>query len=862
MDRLLGGTRHHYGCIWPAALGRFKNRLLLLFFSGIRLEEPQAAALKALPEDAVVAFAAKSNCLFSFLFAYTRYRRLGLPYPRIGLGCRSWLWPPWPHLLRVVLANLDGLIAKRRRPDMWAEGYLQQELLKGRNAFLALIEGEGRRGFGRRRKPARDPLELLIELQKTTERAVLIVPHLMLFGRKPRRLRPSLVDALFGPEDDPGRLRRLAMLFNSPGKIFVEISPPIALKEFIDRPEIAAHASAYQAALLRGEILERLHRHRQSITGPALKSRRELKAGVLNGERLQQFLEVHAQSHSETLAEMRSKAAACLDEIAADIQPNWIRVYSGIIGWVFRTMYDGVVTDPEEIAAVKRRSLDGAVVFLPSHKSHVDYLILSYLLYHNDMPCPLVAAGRNLSFWPLGPLLRRGGAFFIRRTFKGDPLYSRTFSAYVHKVLEEGYNVEQFIEGGRSRTGKLLMPKLGMLSILLNAYRNAACRDLAFIPVAIGYDQVLEEKSYLSEIEGGAKKAESFLQFLQLPKFLRKRYGKIYVQMGAPISLRELEAAERRPLAEMDAHQLGDFCNRLARRISQAINRKGVVTPHALAAAAILGRAQERLTFEELLESAEVFMNHLVAVGARLADTLVLDHRQALGHAVASYARRKILDAVEPAPEGAELPGGFILIEGKRAYLEYYKNTCLAFFIPAAFTALAILQKDAFQFSVADLDRAYTGLQELFRLEFVFDDETPAAVWLSQSLKRFEEEAFLIPHPELADTYSLTSAGFRQLKGFAMLLKPLLESYWVVLRLLMQTPAEDAPPRDLAKKCAAAGARMLRQREIESREALSKVSFDNALAYFESRGIRGRRDEAAAREPNARIQDALRFLKS
>ena len=152
-------------------------------------------------------------------------------------------------------------------------------------------------------------------------------------------------------------------------------------------------------------------------------------------------------------------------------------------------------------------ALRGPVVYIPSHKSHVDYLILSYMLYHHDLPCPLIAAGKNLSFWPMGPLFRRGGAFFIRRSFRGAVLYSRVFAEYVHTILDEGYSVEQFIEGGRSRTGKLLMPKLGLLSILLNAQKNGACEDLIFVPVSIGYDRVLEEKSYSAGNRGRAEAA-------------------------------------------------------------------------------------------------------------------------------------------------------------------------------------------------------------------------------------------------------------------------------------------------------------------------------------------------------------------
>ncbi|MDL2275608.1 glycerol-3-phosphate acyltransferase, partial [Desulfosarcina sp. OttesenSCG-928-G10] len=180
-----------------------------------------------------------------------------------------------------------------------------------------------------------------------------------------------------------------------------------------------------------------------------------------------------------------------------------------------------------------------------------DYLILSYLFYRNNMACPLITAGKNLSFWPLGPIFRRAGAFFLRRSFKGETLYKDVFSAYLHKLLEEGFNVELFIEGGRSRSGKLLRPKLGILSMLLDAYRNGACADMIVVPVYIGYDRIIEEHAYIHEVEGGNKEDENLGQVIRARRFLKKRYGKIYVNFHEPLSLREFLAGTDVPIDKM-----------------------------------------------------------------------------------------------------------------------------------------------------------------------------------------------------------------------------------------------------------------------------------------------------------------------
>src|SRR5262249_15377184 len=146
-------------------------------------------------------------------------------------------------------------------------------------------------------------------------------------------------------------------------------------------------------------------------------------------------------------------------------------------------------------------------VLLPSHKSHLDYILLSYVFFENGLQCPLIAAGDNLAFWPAGPLLRRCGAFFIRRSFKGARLYTTLVDSYVRKVLREGYAIEFFIEGGRSRSGKLLPPKAGLLSMVTEA-ADGAHADVAYVPISIGYERVVEQRSYVHELSGGEKEKE------------------------------------------------------------------------------------------------------------------------------------------------------------------------------------------------------------------------------------------------------------------------------------------------------------------------------------------------------------------
>jgi len=861
LDRFLQRTPHHYLGVLPEAFGRLRAMLLRLFYSGVRLDEPQAAVLRELPPQAIVVFASRFRCAFPFLFAHTRYRLLGLPFPRIGIGCKVLVCRSPLEVARIATAAALSLWRERRLPDPDGNGYYRDELLGGSAGFLTLLHAPGRVRSWFQPPPA-DPVESLIRLQKSTDRPVLIVPQLVFFSRSPHRARPTLVDMLFGSEDEPGRLRLLAALFKKAGNVFVELSAPIDLQRFLARADLAGHPVPHQAAILRRETLAQIQRHRQSITGPVVTPRQELKQRIMDSDRCQQLMQSHAETHGLPLPEVRASVAECIDEIAADLRPNWIRFYSGPVGCILNSLFDGVALNREGLAEVKRMSLRGPVVYVPCHKSHADYLILTYMLYHNDLPCPLVAAGKNLSFWPMGTLFRRGGAFFIRRSFRGAVLYSRVFSEYVHAILQEGHSVEQFIEGGRSRTGKLLMPKLGLLSILLNALRNGACEDLIFVPVSIGYDRVLEEKSYLQEIEGGQKQPENLWQVLKARKFLRRRWGKVYLRFNRPLSANDQARSEGSDLRSMPPKEFNTFCRSLAHRIAHGIDQVTVVTPHALAAAAVLNLGRDRFSTEEIHSTVGVYAAYIEAVGATAADTLVLDHRRAIAHALESYVQRRILEpAGDEAVSGEAGPGEFLLRENRRPVLDYYKNTCVAHFAPAACAALAILERDAFQFSVAELQTDFEFLQALMQLEFVQDSDTEPPDLLRRVLRIFYENAVLVPHPSLPDTYNLTSAGFRTLKLFAMFLKTFLESYWVVLTWL-NTEQPPADPKDRVKKIAALGSRMHRQKEIDHREALSKISYENALELFLAHGIRGAEDRATIDAYAAVIRRALRCLAS
>lgn len=861
VDRTLDGTNDHYLNYLPGRIGWFSAWMLKLFYSGIKIEKNQTMILKNIPEDAIILYVNKFKSYFEFLYYYTRFKEEGFPFPEIGLDYKIFSLQPISRIFRSILSYVDYTFKNWLLPDAYESGFIRRELINEKCGFLSLV---GKKGFYRWFvKAETDPFRYLIEVQRSIDRPIYIVPLLMFFGKKPIPANPSLTDILFGTQQRPRTIRRLVTLFRTPEKIFVEISEPLNVKLFVAQTgNRNLETIERQSLLLRRNLLLQINRHRQSIIGPILKSREELKESILTSDRLQEFMDQHAKKRNIPIQQVHKEATEHIEEIAANYSIGIIKIMEAIITLFLKLMFDGIAYNKNTLNRIKSISKRGPIIFIPCHKSHFDYLILSYLMFRNNMPCPHIAAGKNLSFWPLGPFFRGAGAFFIRRTFRGAVLYAKVFAEYIYKLLDEGFNIEFFIEGGRSRTGKLLMPKLGLLSILIDAYKNGACRDMIFAPIFIGYDRVLEESSYLNEIEGGQKEPESLRQVIKARKLLKKRYGRIYIQFYEPISINALLENYDKPIQEMAQKEINTFCRNLGNRISNAIDGVSVVTPHALVASAILNCDRKRFSYAHLMDHIETYMSYLFFQEAKLADTLLFDHVRAVEQVLDVYTQRKLIeknseDQTDPSSEEY-----FTVNVEKRPVLDYYKNNCISFFIPAAITSLAILEKDAFQFSGVELHSGYTFLQEFFKNEFSYNiDRTPEYL-VRKSIKAFIDDAILTPHPTLPDTYNITSEGFRKLKIYSRFLKPFFESYWIVLNYLRRSPKNSVDAKERIKKIQSLGNRMEKKKEIELKEALSKVNYMNAVGFFTNHGIRGSENTKKIEFYTETLQKYLNFLQT
>ncbi len=312
---------------------------------------------------------------------------------------------------------------------------------------------------------------------------------------------------------------------------FVRFSPTVSLRQ------MATEHGTDQSIAQKLARVARIHfaRQRLAAVGPRLPARQDLFNKLLQSKAIEKAVEDEARSKKISHEKAQQNAIEMMEEVAADFSYEAIRVTDRVMGWLWSRLYQGINVHGGE--RVRQLAQDGhEIVYVPCHRSHMDYLLLSYVLYHQGLVPPHIAAGINLNFWPAGPIFRRLGAFFIRRTFKGNKLYSTVFREYLGELFSRGYSVEYFVEGGRSRTGRLLDPKTGTLSMTLQALLRGGSRPITFVPIYIGYEHVMEVGTYAKELRGAAKEKEGFMQMVRGLRKLRN-LGQGYVNFGEPLSL-------------------------------------------------------------------------------------------------------------------------------------------------------------------------------------------------------------------------------------------------------------------------------------------------------------------------------------
>ena len=841
IDYLLGDTQDYFTNLYPGNHSYIAKKILNRLIRKLTLDDHNLDKIQSLDPDNHIIFASKNKRLFDFLYFHTRLKQLDLPYPELGFDLRFFFLLPVKRLLRIWLSHLDYFFHHFSFKDLYGSGYAENELLAGKAGFVCLIEEDD--FYKRFIKASPDPLYHLIAFQKRTEKPVVIVPEDIIYVTRPMHKNPGLGEILFGTHEKPGLIKRVNILLRHPEKIRVEIARPVNLKEFLLRPDISCLDSEFQTHRLRSHLVDILNRQRKSITGPVLKSRQEITEDILTRKSLREFLADYAANNNLSLKKTNKKAAAYINEIAANYNLRVINFGNWMLTWIFNNIFEGLMVNQKEINRMREKYTEAPLILVPCHKSHLDYLLLPYVMFRNNMPCPHIAAGKNLSFWPLGPLFRGGGAFFLRRTFKGAELYARIFAAYLEKLLYEGFNIKIFIEGGRSRTGKLLTPRPGGMAMIINAYLSGACDNLYFVPIFVGYDRVLEEDAYLKEIEGGHKSPETLKGLLSTRKFLKKKYGKVYIRFDEPISINDYIRQKNIDLSRATAEEYMNFVKKFSYKLMAAINKKAVATPHGIIASAILNSPNNNFSRSQMIEQVNTYLNILMAHDAELSETLLLDLDNTFNTVISSFLSRNFIELADEDEEEITDETYFIVKHNKRAILDYYKNSVISFFVPTAYTAVAILEVDRFKFALFDLVQRYRFLQKMFGDEFFCDQEITCEEHISKCIRGFINEGILVPDNERQDMLNLTSLGLRKLKWFAAFLLPFLESYETALQYFEREKKTVSSEKDRAKKMHAYGMRLYKRKQVRRKESLSLINFLNAARFFSKNGINGSEDQ-------------------
>lgn len=829
------------------------------FFRHIRRDETWERTVREQAERGVLVYVARSLSFLDFLALDYLTKQHGLPLVRFTNDLGMSIVEPFGRGSR-------RLRLRRQVPEDRA---LAETIRAAHSALLFLRKPPGLGAGARRGGDALevDPIRTIVEMQRKIDKPIVLVPQTFVWTKRPASTRRSIVDLFFGPAEWPGRVRVfLQFLFNYRNAM-LRSGEPFDVGAFLEEHQDMTDAQAADA--IRYALLRRIERERAMVLGPAKKTATRIVDELTRSPRVRRHIAQAAKESGREVAEIEREARRDLDRLCATPDTNVVHFFHRFLDrFAWNRIYDGLVVDHEGLERVREAARRGPLVLLPSHKSHVDYLIMSDVLYRNGLAPPLIAAGDNLSFWPLGPILRRSGAFFIKRSFKGKKLYPQLVDAYVRKILVEGWNVEVFVEGGRSRTGKLLPPKLGILSMIVDAALQLRDREITFVPVSIGYERIIEERSYVHEQSGGEKQPESIGGLLAANRVLRSKYGRLYLQFGELLSFQEL-AKEAASLAGRNdrargASPAGDgetalsppqrraLVQRIAHRVTYEINRATLVTPAALTASALMAHKRRGITHERLARSAEDLLAALRRFGAEVAATVAGDdgalRPDTLDEALRLFADARLVVRVDdgaPAKrrrkkrvvdEPLEEPI-YQVPEERRIALEYHKNTVLHFFVPSALIASALLALGG-EAELGTLRERVRRLSRLFKLEFMYRADADFEEIFEDALATMREAGEI----ELAGEAVRRAGGAAgaAVPRYAEMLRTYFESYRLALigvRALRDGRATTLARKDWIKSTLALGERRFLAGQITLRESVARPKLENALAALHDQQI-------------------------
>ncbi len=437
-----------------------------------------------------------------------------------------------------------------------------------------------------------------------------LIPVNMTWGRAPAKEKNNAnVGTLLADQESPNWLRKFFIVLFLGRHTLVRFSNAVSFRYMADQHGVNEKTAR---KLLR---VARFHFYKQTIaaTGPRLMHRQQMFMALLANPSVARAIEEEAKAKEISLEKAKKQALAIMDEIAGDYRESAIRFGERVLTWLFKRLYRTIKVSNAE--TLRQLAQDGhEIIYVPCHRSHMDYLLLTYIIYHQGLVTPRIAAGINLNFWPAGPIFRKAGAFFIRRSFGGNRLYSTIFREYLGLLFERGYPVKYYAEGGRSRTGKILPPKTGMFAMTLQSMLRGIHRPLSIVPVYLGYEHVMEVATYHKELSGSKKQKESIFGVIKAIRNLRN-YGNGYVNFGEPLNLNQFLTTQVPdwkdfidPIDPQKPSWLTPTVNLLANQVMTQVNKSAAISGVALVALVLLSSEHHALTKTELIKQLDFFL--------------------------------------------------------------------------------------------------------------------------------------------------------------------------------------------------------------------------------------------------------------
>ncbi|XP_029100926.1 dihydroxyacetone phosphate acyltransferase [Monodon monoceros] len=571
----------------------------------------------------------------------------------------------------------------------------------------------------------------------------------------------------------------------------------------------------------------------------------EIKCSVLNSEEIHYVIKQLSRESLQSAEVLREEACGILDEMNHKLRLGAIRFCAFALSKIFKQIFSKVCVNEEGIQKLQRAIQEHPVVLLPSHRSYIDFLMLSFLLYNYDLPVPVIAAGMDfLGMKMVGELLRMSGAFFMRRTFGGDQLYWAVFSEYVKTMLRNGYApVEFFLEGTRSRSAKTLSPKFGLLNIVMEPFFKREVFDTYLVPISISYDRILEETLYAYELLGVPKPKESTTGLLKARRILSEKYGNIHVYFGDPVSLRSLAAGRMgrspynlvpRYIPQKQSEDMHAFVTEVAYKMQLLQIQNLVLSPWPLIVTVLL-QNRPSMDFDALLEKtlwlkglAQAFGGFLTWPDNELAEEVV--QSSLLLHSnIVSLVKDRVTLKVDSG--GPEVVDGLVFQHITLLVCSAYRNQLLNIFVRPSLVAVALQMTPGFR--KEDVYSCFRFLCSVFSDEFIF---LPG-----NALKDFEEGCYLLCKSEATQVTTrdilVTEKGNTVLEFLIGLFKPFVESYQIICKYLLNEEEGYFTEKQYLVNVRKFTGQLLHRGASQCYDVLSSDVQKNALAAFVKLGV-------------------------